>query len=123
MPTVANDGNIPFGSQVVSINGTEYVAEDIDFTEKSSSHIRRNEINVPNGAVYIKDLTTGKMTLQLESNTTAIPESQSVVSMTFRGAAKDFIITNVSQPQKQDQIHKITMEITEVLNPGNVGTS
>lgn len=120
MPLFTNDGNIPFGSQVVSINGTNYVAEEIEFEEKSTAIYRRNEINVPNGGVYIEDLVKGKMTLQLASNDTPIPENQSVVSMTFRGAAKDFVITNVSQPQKQDEIHKLKMEITEILNPGNV---
>lgn len=120
MPLFTTDGNIPFGSQVVTINGTDYVAEEIDFEEKSTSIYRRDERNVPNGGVYISDLVTGKMTLQLGSNTTPIPENQSVVSMTFRGAPKEFIITDVSQPQKQNEIHKMKMTITEVLNPGNV---
>ncbi len=123
MPTVSNDGNIPFGSQVVTIGATDYVAEDIEFEEKTTSIIRRNEINVPNGAVHISDLVKGKMTLQLESIDTTIPENNSECSMDFRGAAKDFIITNVAQPQKQDEIHKLKVEITEVLNPGNVTSS
>lgn len=117
MPDVFNDGNIPFGSQVVTINGTSYVAEEIDFEEKSTAIYRRNEINVPNGGVYITDLIKGKMTLQLASDTTPIPENQSIVEMTFRDAPTQFVITNVSQPQKQDEIHKLKMEITEVLNP------
>ncbi len=120
MPTVTNDGDIPFGSQVVTIGAVEYVAEEIEFEEKTTSIIRRNEINVPNGAIHINDLTKGKMTLQLESVDTAIPENNSQCSMDFRGVAKDFIITNVSQPQKQDEIHKLKVEITEVLNPGQV---
>jgi hypothetical protein len=117
MPLVFNDGNIPFGSAVVSIDGTDYVAEEIDFDEKSTAIYRRNEINVPNGGVYIQDLIKGKMTLQLASNDTAIPENQSIVTIPFRGNPTVFVITNVSQPLKQDQIHKLKMEITEVLNP------
>jgi hypothetical protein len=117
MPLTFNDGNIPFGSEVVTINGTEYVAEDIDFEEKSTAIYRRNEVNVPNGAVYIQDLIKGKMTLQLASNDTPIPENQSLVTIPFRGSPTEFVITNVSQPLKQDQIHKLKMEITEVLNP------
>jgi len=123
MPQVLNDGDIPFGSQVVTINGVDYVAEEIDFEEKSTAIYRRNEINVPNGGVYISDLIKGKMTLQLASNDTAVPEGQSVVSMVHRGVAKDFVITNVSAPQKQDEIHKLKMEVTEILNPNNVTTS
>ena len=117
MPLVFNDGNIPFGSQIVTINGTSYVAEEIDFEEKSTAIYRRNEINVPNGGVYISDLIKGKMTLQLGSNTTPVPEGQSAVTMNFRGQPMQFVITNVSAPQKQDQIHKLKMEITEILNP------
>lgn len=117
MPTTFNDGNIPFGSQVVTINGTSYVAEEIDFEEKSTAIYRHNEVNVPNGGVYITGLITGKMTLQLASNTTPIPENQSIVSMTFRGTPKTFVVTDVNQPQKQNEIHKIKMTITEVLNP------
>src|SRR5436190_15349321 len=106
MANFANDGDIPFGSEVVTINGVEYVAEDIEPQEKATSIIRRNEINVPNGAVHIKDLTKAKMTLQLASNDTPIPELLAIVGFTFRGASKDFIVSDVSQPLKQDKFHK-----------------
>src|SRR5438552_13655355 len=119
MPLVFNDGSIPFGSVLVQISGFsgDYVAEEIEFEEKSTAIYRRNEINVPNGGVYISDLVKGKMTLQLGSNSTPVPEGQTRVTMTFRGAPTQFVITNVSAPQKQDQIHKLKMEITEILNP------
>jgi hypothetical protein len=119
MPLVFNDGNLPFGSSLVTIPGfaDPFVAEEIDFEEKSTAIYRRNEINVPNGGVYIQDLVKGKMTLQLHSVTEAIPENQALVTIPFRGVDKVFVITNVSAPQKQDQIRKLKMEITEVLNP------
>jgi len=117
MPSIYNDGNIPFGSQVVTINTTDYVAEEIEFEEKSTAIYRRDEQNIPNGGVYIEDLVKGKMTLQLETNATAIPENQSLATLDFRGSPTVFVITNVSQPQKQDEIHKIKVEITQVLNP------
>src|SRR5215475_769178 len=116
MPQVFNDGDIPFGSELVTINSETFVAEEIDFEEKSTAIYRRNEINVPNGGVYISDLIKGKMTLQLASNTQPIPENQSLVTINFRGNPTQFVITNVSQPLKQDQIRKLRMEITEVLN-------
>ncbi len=117
MPDIYNDGDIPFGSQVITINAVDYVAEEIEFEEKSTAIYRRDEQNIPNGGVYISDLIKGKMTLQLETNSTAIPENQSTATLDFRGDPKLFVITNVSQPQKQDEIHKIKVEITEVLNP------
>jgi hypothetical protein len=125
MPNFLNDGNIPFGSQIVTINvvgGTSLslVAEQIDFEEKSTSILRRNEINIPNGGVYIQDLVTGTMTLQLPDLTTQPPPGQSLVTMLFRGAEKTFVITDLKQPQKQNQIRKLDMKITEILNPTNV---
>jgi hypothetical protein len=119
MPQVFNDGNIPFGSVLVQISGFsgDWVAEEIEFEEKSTAIYRRNEINVPNGGVYIQDLIKGKMTLQLRTANEPIPEGQSAVTMDFRGSQKQFVITNVSRPLKQDQIHKMKMEITEILNP------
>ncbi len=122
MANFANDGDIPFGSEVVTINAVPYVAEEIEPQEKATSIIRRNEINVPNGAVHIKDLIKAKMTLQLADIDTPIPELLSIVSFDFRGSSKDFIVSDVSQPLKQDEIHKLKMELTEVLNPGNVTT-
>ena len=117
MALVYNDGNIPFGSEVVTIAATSYVAEDIEPEEKSTSIIRRDEVNVPNGAIHIKDLIKAKMTLQLASTDTPIPQLLDVVNFTFRGSPKDFVVTDVGQPLKQDQIHKIKVELTEVLNP------
>jgi hypothetical protein len=120
MPIFLNDGNAPFGSQLVTISGTTYIAEEIDFEEKTTSIYRRNEINELSGGVYIKDLITGKMTLQLGSESTPIPEGQSLVSMTFRGAPKDFVMTDVTIPQKQNEFWKIKCTITEIINPTNV---
>src|SRR4051812_35847936 len=100
MSRYLSDGNIPFGSEIVTVNGVDYVAEEIDFHEKSTAIYRRDERNIPNGGVYIKDLLEGTMTLQLGSLTTAIPEGQSQVTIPFRGADVLFVITDVQQPKK-----------------------
>src|SRR5690348_15197214 len=122
MPSFINDGGAPFGSQLVTINSTQYVAEEIDFEEKTTSILRRDELNRLSGGVYIKDLITGKMTLQLASDTQAIPEGQSIVTMTFRGSPKEFVMTDVTIPQKQNEFWKIKCTITEIINPSNVVT-
>ena len=99
MADTYNDlGGAPFGSIVVTLGGTAYVAEDIDFEEGVNSVIRRNEVNVPNGAMHIKALIKAPMTLQLASGATPIPNRFDVVTLTFRGASKQFIITKVNQP-------------------------
>ena len=120
MAKYLSDGNIPFGSELVVINGTTYVAEEIDFHEKSTAIYRRDERNIPNGGVYIKDLLEGTMTLQLGSLTTPIPEGQTLVTIPFRDVDTLFVITDVQQPKKQNEIRKMKMKITEILNPTNV---
>jgi hypothetical protein len=122
MPLFTNDGNIPFGSEIVTILGKSYVAEEIDFHEKSTKHYRRDERNVPNGGVYIEDITEGSMTLQLLTLADEVPANQSICTIPFRGENVDFVITDVQQPKKQDQIRKLKMTITRILNPSNITT-
>lgn len=117
MANVYNDGNIPYGSQVVTLNATTYVAEDINFEDTTKTIDRADEIGNPNGAVYIKQKVTGTMTLQLATTSTAIPAVNDTVSLTYRGSAKTFVVSKVGQPQKQDDIRKIQVEVAEVLNP------
>ena len=38
-----NDGNVPFGSQVITIGATAFVAENINYTEPSNIIERRDD--------------------------------------------------------------------------------
>jgi hypothetical protein len=116
MPDYYNDGNIPFGSIVVTIGGVTGVAEDLEVEQPSTSIVRRNEINVPNGAVHIKDLIKVTMTLQLASVSTAVPTRFSIATFSLGGVSKSYILTKVGQPVKQDDIRKVKLELTEKLN-------
>lgn len=116
MADIYNDGNIPFGGEIVTLNGVDYVGEDINFEEPTNELERKDEKNKPNGAVYQRQKTKGTMTLQLSSYTTPIPEVNTVVTVPFRNAPKGFIITKVGQPKKQGEIRKINVEIAEKLN-------
>lgn len=117
MADVYNDGDLYYGSQVITLAGTSYVAEEIEFEETNKTLDRSDELGNPNGAVYIRQKTTGKMTLQLLSSGTAIPEINATLAVDFRGVSKDFIVTKVGQPQKNDEIRKLQLEIAEILNP------
>ena len=119
--TFTNDGNVPFGSEDVVIEGFgTFVAEEIDFHEKSSKFYRRDKRNVVNGGVYIEDITEGTMTLQLNSLDDPIPTNQSIVTIPFRGGDVKFVITDLSQPKKSNDIRKLKMTITRIINPDNI---
>lgn len=110
------DGNFPYGSQVVTLDGVDYVAEQIEFNEETNETDRHDEKGNVNGCLYQSRKITGSMTLQLATVTTPIPDRFKVVNMIFRGAPKPFIIKKVSQPQKFDDIRKIQVEIAEKIN-------
>lgn len=115
-PAPYNDGNIPYGSVVSTIAGTSYVLEEVDFDDPVTSIVRKNEINIPNGAVYIPDLVKFTATAQLASALTPIPTVCQVITLSYRGVSTDFIVTKVGQPRKQDQILKMKIEASVRLN-------
>ena len=120
---VTNDGNIPFGASIVTINGTAYEAEDIDFHDKTTKIYRRDHLHRVNGGVYIDDVTEGTMTLQLNSASDPIPDNNVVVQIPYRGVTIPFVMTDVQQPQKSNDIRKLKVSLSKVINPANVTTA
>lgn len=110
MPNQYNDGNIPFGSLVVSMGGS-FVAEDIDVEQGSNTFIRRNEVNVPTGAVHTKDLAKVTMTVQLPTN--GNPPALFALASFDSG---NYIVTKVGKVFKQDDIRKAKLELTAKIN-------
>lgn len=100
----------------MTIAGTAYVLEEVDFEDPVTEINRKNEINIPNGAVYIPDKVKFTATAQLASVLTPIPTVCVVTALEYRGAPTDFIITKVGQPRKQDQILKCKIEASIKLN-------
>ena len=82
-----NDINIPFGSQVVTIGTTAYVAENITYQEPSTAIERRNEIGDPSGQVLISNFGTGSATLQFATTLTAVPTVGATFTLTRNGGA------------------------------------
>ena|SRR5579864_1785555 len=117
MPAPAyNDGNIPYGSVKITVGGTLMVAEEVDFEDTVHTVDRRNEVGIPNGAVYIPQKVTGKLVLQLPSSATAVPNVGDIGSFTYRGVPKNFIFTRIGQPLRQLDILKLQVEFAEKLN-------
>lgn len=128
MPTVFNDGVIPYGSRLVGLTGSLgesvgwYVAESISVTRPTIAVHRSNELGEPVAAVYIQDWVTGDMTLQLPNTGSRIP----VPGFTFRagftgslaanGYDEKFVINSVSQPESNTTDKKVTCQFTKVIN-------
>src|SRR5947209_500807 len=58
------DGAVQFGSQVVQINGHNYVFEKIDVKRGTRRILQNNEFGVPKKKVHVKNLIEGTSTLQ-----------------------------------------------------------
>src|SRR6266540_2244455 len=98
---LSNDGSIPYGSLVLTINNVTYVAEQIEVRRPTFIIERRNQLNQRSGQVIDDDFVTGTATLQLATGATAIPTNGMTFSTTFEAAAETFIVSEVGQPEEQ----------------------
>jgi hypothetical protein len=120
-----NDGNVAYGSKKITLpSGVVCVAESLEFDEPTRALDRKDELGVPNGAVYIPEKVTARGTLQLPSANTDIPKRNTTFALDdYRNEGpKQFVFTKIGIPFKQDDLLKFTFEMAEVLNPEPVGT-
>lgn len=110
-----SDNGGPFGSQIVTINGVDYVAEEINFEEPTTEKDRHDQVGNVTGSIYQAQKINGTMKLQLATNNTPIPNRFDVTNLIYRNAPKAFIISNVGQPQKFDDFRYINVQIREKL--------
>jgi hypothetical protein len=113
-----NDGGLVFGSQVVTIDSVAYVAESISVDRSTNVIEHKNEYGVPTGQVFVNQIQTGSMTLQLASSSTASPTIGDTVAITpvGGGSAKIFLISKVGEAFSQDGETKVTVDMRERLN-------
>lgn len=118
MPDYYNDGNLPYGSVILTINGVNYETDDFDYNEPLSATLERtSSVNLPNGAVYIAGFREGTATLQLATAATAIPAQFSTFSTAIRGVSTLFVITTVGTPRAKDALHTVAITFRKVVNP------
>jgi hypothetical protein len=112
-----NDGGIPYGSQVLSINSVSYVAETIEFNQPTSTIERRNQLNVPSGAVYTDDFESGTALLQL-ANTNSLPpvKFDTFIVLASVNNNVNCVITEVGLPQARDQEKKVNISFRKLQN-------
>jgi hypothetical protein len=82
-----SDGNAPFGSQVVTIGATAYVAENISYTEPSTVIERRDEDGDPKDQVVIAGFGNGSGVLQFATTVTVVPAIGATFTLTRNGGA------------------------------------
>lgn len=122
-----NDGSLPTGSLVLTINSVAYVAEDISYNPGNSQMIeRRDQLNEPSGCRYLKDFCDGTATLQLATSSTAIPPTASdstnggVATFTGvdigEGTGVTYIVHQVGNVFRQGDIRKVNISFRKKIN-------
>ena len=106
MAALWNDGSIPYGSEVLTINSVTYIAENVSFDNPSVVQQRRNEVNEPTGSFGVQDFVTGSATLQKAATGTSVPTP----GLTFTRSSVVFILTKVGEVLAQGDAMKFNIE-------------
>ena len=91
--------SFPYGSRVLSVNGTAYIAENFDITGDTDEIARQTELGAPNGFALVKNPRKGTAVLQLATTSTSYVSEGDAFSTTHRGTSVTFIITSASDPE------------------------
>ena len=99
---------IPYGSEVISIGGTSYIAENISVDQNTTVIQQRDENNEPSGSVGIADFASGSATLQIPTGGAppAVGAEATVGGVTM-------YVSKVSATQSQGDAKKCTVEFVE----------
>ena len=115
-----NDGNAPFGSQVITIGATAYVAEKINYSEPSTVIEQRDEDGDPSRQVVVNGFGNGSAELQFATTLTVIPAVGATFTLTRQGGAVagtlGAIITEVGEAYGQLEIKKASVNFRRRYN-------
>ena len=118
MSAAINDGSIPYGSVVLTINSVTYVAESISLDLPTNVLERKNEVGEPSGQVLVNGFNTGSASLQLASTSTAHPAN----GMTFTadlqkaGTNQTYIVSQVSPKLGAEAIKMVDINFRQKIN-------
>lgn len=111
-----NDQNVPFGSQVVTIGSSGYVAEGFSLSYPSAVAERFTEVGQPSGQVIVDSFATGSGTLQLATTISAVPTVGSTFTLTVQGATIGVAISEVGYVEANRDIKKVSINIRKRYN-------
>jgi hypothetical protein len=100
---------LPFGSEILSIDSVNYIAENLRVTQPSITAERQDENGGPNGFALNKAARTGTATLQLANANTAIP----VVGHNFTRETIVYLLTEVGTDQSQNGMKTVPVSFRE----------
>lgn len=116
MSTSKNDGAIPYGSIVLTINSITYVADSFSISRPSKTIERTNETDLPSGQVSYDGFVTGSATLQLASGSTAIPAMYDTFTTSVSGTSETFYIDSVTQPLEKAGERKVNINFRKTYS-------
>lgn len=108
---VKTAATLPYGSEVLSIDSVNYIAEQLRVSQGSVSAERMDENGGPNGFALNKAARTGTATLQLATATTAIP----LVGHQFTRDSVTYVLTEVGEEQAQQGITTVPISFRELI--------
>ena len=110
-----NDGSVVFGSQVLSINAVNYVADDITVEDGTTIIERTSEVGEVNGQVFLDTVISGSATLQLETTSTVLPPKYAtfVLDQAGGGGNLNCIVATVGQQFTKDGETKVPITFRE----------
>ena len=111
-----NDGSIPYGSRVLTINSVTYVADNLVITRPRKMIERTNQVDVPSGQVSVPGFVSGTATLQLSTDG-AVPLADDTFTDTFVASigAEVFFLTDVGQPENKDAERKVDITFRKAI--------
>ena len=117
MAVTTNDGGVPFGSQIITVGATTFVAENITYNEPSTLVERRDETGTPTGQVMINNFDNGTATLQLAATPTVPPTRGATFTLTRNGGATiACFFSEISEVEGQSADRKVTIQFRRKYN-------
>ncbi len=116
---IYNDGNIPYGSQVVTIATKDYIMSSGSLETGSNQVVSNNEVGVPRGQVFSTTIPSGSAELQFADAAQLPPAQFETFTLTTQGTGATVlvVITKVGQTWSQGDEKKCSIDISKVLNP------
>lgn len=113
-----NDGGMQFGSQLTTIGGTEFIAENISVTRPTRIIESNNQYGVPNKQVIVDGKPTGTATLQLPAANTPPPARREEFTLlpVGGGAPVTYITTEVGDAFDQNGETKVNISFVAKLS-------
>lgn len=118
MPAFLDPTTIPFGSQVLTIGGVTFVAENIGFQQPSTSVERRDEDGDPSGQVIVAGFDNGTATLQLATTATTPVTIGATFTLSRAGglATIGCVVSEVGDVLSQLDIKKLNISFRRRYN-------